>query len=196
MIVRGGKMEMSMDDYCLVDVIEEAQFCCEHERYFAALATALTLPDICAGIEMKKKGIKEKKGMCPYAIWCNKWMKQFLPSISPWSEPNRDWGYVLYKLRCGILHNGDVDVCGKPYGAFDVNAFHLYVGEDDFTDRSMVISQHMKTGGFGYGNTAKIDMDIRYLICAITSASYDFIKSYDLQKEELSVLGSAASSEH
>ena len=61
MIARGGKMEKSMDDYCLVDVIEEVQFCCEHERYFAALATALTLPDICAGIEMKKHGVKEKK---------------------------------------------------------------------------------------------------------------------------------------
>ena len=49
MIVRGRKMKKAMDDYCLVDVIEEVQFCCEHERYFAALAMAHTLPDICAG---------------------------------------------------------------------------------------------------------------------------------------------------
>ena len=181
-------MEKSMDDYCLVDVIEEVQFCCEHERYFAALATALTLPDICAGIEMKKHGVKEKKGMCPYAIWCNKWMRQFLPSISSWSEPNRDWGYVLYKLRCGILHNGDVDVCGKPYGAFDLEDFHLYVGDGDIVDPPINMCRRVTTGGLVHSNTAKIDMDIRYLICAITSASCDFIISYDLQKEELSVL--------
>ncbi len=186
-------MEKSMNDYCLTDVIEEVQFCCEHERYFAALTTALTLPDICSKIEMQKHGVKEKKEkkMCPYAIWCNKWMKQFLPSISLWSPTNRDWGFVLYKLRCGILHSGDVDVCGKDYGLFDLDTFHLYVGKGDIMDGPIKMSQYMKTGGFKYSYNAKIEVDIRYLILAITSASYEFIKSYDLQKEELSVLESA-----
>lgn len=64
----------------------------------AALALALTLPDICSQAEHGKKYGTRKD----YVDWCNKWM----PVKEKWCINGNEY----YALRCAILHNGNDDV--------------------------------------------------------------------------------------
>ncbi len=173
-------------EYNFSKLIEEIQICCNNRQYFAALSTALILPDICSKIE-SKYGTAKKDGK-PYIIWCNKWLCQYLYPISTWSQYEGSWGQVIYKLRCGILHSGEVDVCDKEYTFFDLKSFNFFVDNDSRYRRPLTIAKVQKTGGCGYSNTAKIDIDIHYLICAIISGTLAFIDYYHLDDEDISFM--------
>lgn len=173
-------------DYNFQKLIEEIQLCCKNKQYFVALSTALILPDICSKIE-SKQGTTKKEGK-PYILWCNKWLDQYLPSVSFWSQYEGSWGQIIYKLRCGILHSGEADVCGKNYICFDLENFNFYVNEAPFYAHSIKISTVQKTGDCGRSRTAKIDIDIRYLIYAIINGTQAFVKHYHLNDKDVSNL--------
>ena len=173
-------------DYNFQKLIEEIQLCCNNKQYFAALSTALILPDICSKIE-SKQGIAQKEGK-PYILWCNKWLAQYLPSVSFWSQYEGSWGQIIYKLRCGILHSGEADVCGKNYTFFDLLDFNFYVNDGPFYAHPLKISIAQKTGGCGHSSTAKIDIDIRYLIYAIINGTQAFVEHYHLNDKDISFM--------
>lgn len=86
----------------LLKLIEDVERAIEHECYFAALALALTLPDICGEAEFPKVGNGAR-----YTKWCRQFVCEEHPSDNPYSG---DMPYlnddILYNLRCAFLHRG------------------------------------------------------------------------------------------
>ena len=76
------------------------------ECYFAALVTALTLPDICGKAEYPND-ITSKR----YKEWCKNYV---VPHVKPASPYGDDMPYlseeVLYSLRNSLLHQGTPDI--------------------------------------------------------------------------------------
>lgn len=74
----------------------------------AAIALALTLPDICASIDEPDS----KVSRAPYERWCSKWL---VPSFTGTVGPERSVHVFLgasdlYALRCAVLHDGSRDI--------------------------------------------------------------------------------------
>ena len=74
--------------------------------YQAALALALTLPDICAKVEYKKSTTTN----VDYIAWVNKFV-DFNP-LSSWNATKQAEmnGTLIYALRCAFLHCGNDEI--------------------------------------------------------------------------------------
>lgn len=76
------------------------------QNHYAALMSALTLPDICRGLDDPSK-----KGAAGYAAWFDQWVgpkyrfeaDEFMPAAVFLS------GKDAYALRCAFLHQGEFD---------------------------------------------------------------------------------------
>lgn len=86
----------------LLKLIENVERAIEHECYFAALALALTLPDICGKAEFPDDGNGAR-----YTKWCRQFVCEEHPRDNPYSG---DMPYlnddILFNLRCAFLHQG------------------------------------------------------------------------------------------
>lgn len=90
-------------------VIEEIKGCIEHDFHFAALALALTIPNVCASFEKQGKASGEN-----YADWCNRYVK-------PELEIDGD---IIYSLRCSFLHSVSADF-------YDELAFKKHIAKQE-----------------------------------------------------------------
>ncbi len=109
-------------NYNINKLIEEILECKSNGNYFAALTTTLILPDICSKIETKKLGERIKYGM-----WCERWLSNYLQKLSLSLKATGNWGQIIYKLRCGIMHNGENDLNRKDYDFFKLLSFNIFV---------------------------------------------------------------------
>ncbi len=169
-------------DYNLQQLIEEIQLCSKNKQYFAALSAALILPDICSKIE-SEKGNTKKNGE-RYIAWCNKWLKN-IPSVHFHSQTYGSWGRIIYKLRCGVLHSGELDVCEKEYIAFNLRNFNFFINDDPSRNAcALQICNKQENREYRDGETieVKINIEIRYLINAIINGTKAFINSYELNE--------------
>ena len=95
------------------------------ECYFAALMTALTLPDICGKAEYPNYGNGKR-----YKEWCKNYITSY---VKPASPDGYDMPYlsdeVLYSLRNSLLHQGtpDIDVGNIHDNRCKVNKFALLI---------------------------------------------------------------------
>ena len=136
--------------------IQEARKCLDNGLYEAALALALTLPDICGQVEypaIKKVGERYTK-----------WIDDFKHLESQ----------DIYKLRCAFLHSGDQDISSDTIDCFNLvrpDGLGAVEGKASF--------------GYKYGienqpdgsvkNTAQID--IKYLTEMICDAAEEYYKT-------------------
>lgn len=115
----------------LPKLIEDVERATEHECYLAALALALTLPDICGKAEFPNDGNGAR-----YKKWC----KKFVCDIRSRNTPSGDMPYLnedmIYGLRNLFLHQGTPNV--KPSSSWDdrcqVNHFKLEITDPDAPD--------------------------------------------------------------
>ena len=86
--------------------IDEIEICLENECYLAALALALTLPDICGKAEYPEKGVGRR-----YIQWFDQYVGSYQKSQSPYSAdmPYLS-GEVVYSLRNNFLHAGNPNI--------------------------------------------------------------------------------------
>ena len=86
--------------------ISEIEICLENECYIAALALALTLPDICGNAEYPNKGVRER-----YIQWYDQYVGPYQKSQSLYSAdmPYLS-GEVVYSLRNNFLHAGNPNI--------------------------------------------------------------------------------------
>lgn len=85
-----------------------------HGDWYAALALALTLPDMCGKIDDPE--VKRAKGSeASYARWFENWMAHnYTHRIGPEKiEHVFMSGTDLYALRCSYLHQGDGEISGN-----------------------------------------------------------------------------------
>lgn len=83
-------------------------------RWYVALATTLSLPDICASLEDD-----------PKSVWANQ--KKYTAWFDANAQSRFKWltGEDCYRLRGGVLHNGKL---GHPKSAYDRLVFTLPEG--------------------------------------------------------------------
>lgn len=86
-------------------ISDEVQRCLENECFTAALALALTLPDICGKAEYPCCREKAR-----YLAWFRNYVE---PGEIPGSPYGDDMPYpsaeMIYQLRCNLLHQGSLD---------------------------------------------------------------------------------------
>ena len=73
--------------------IDDIEFCLEHERYMAALALALTLPDICGKAEFPSKHTSVTERYI-------KWFNQF---VEPYGKPTSKYSDDIYGIHFCIV---------------------------------------------------------------------------------------------
>lgn len=97
-------------------LIEAVEHALAQHNWYAALASALTLPDICGWLEHPNKRAGER-----YKEWFKKYMRNYtLSSSSSMFFENSDCSYEpslsaddFYALRCAYLHSGSDDISSQ-----------------------------------------------------------------------------------
>lgn len=116
--------------------IDEIEICFENECYIAALALALTLPDICGKVEYPNKGVGKR-----YIQWYDQYVSQYQKSQSPYSAdmPYLS-GEVVYSLRNGFLHAGNPNIEKEDIKdeMCKIDQFRLETGKSLIGDTSQV----------------------------------------------------------
>lgn len=88
-------------------MISEIERALNVRLYYLAIATALQIPDICAGLESSDGKTHPTK----YKTWYSAWVASKYPQIT---------AVDIYSLRCGVLHQGKF---GHPKSQYDRIAF-------------------------------------------------------------------------
>ena len=153
--------------------IQEARNCIDNGLYEAALALALTLPDICGQVEypaLKKVGERYTK-----------WIDNFVDSkglYDPFFDAVGGFEHLesqdIYKLRCAFLHSGDQDISSDTIDCFNLvrpGGLGAVEGKASFGYKYRIENQ---TDG-SVKNTAKID--IKYLTEMICDAAEEYYKT-------------------
>lgn len=89
----------------MIEKIDDIRNAIKNKTYIAALALALTLPDICSQVE--NGVVAGNKNM--YINWIDKYMKNYQFPVDGFEKQQFD-GKMCYALRCKLLHNGNTDV--------------------------------------------------------------------------------------
>ena len=152
----------------------------EKECYFAALALALTLPDICGKAAYNNLGVGER-----YKTWCKKFVCEQEKPSSPHGD---DMPYlsdeILYSLRNSFLHQGtpDIDVRKINEERCKVDKFALILTDSD--------SINGGTARVSYGANLRIvereqTISIRH-ICTILCKATE--KYYEANREKFNFI--------
>ena len=90
----------------LIRIVNEVKKCVENECFIAALALAITIPDICGKAEYPDAGVTER-----YIKWYNNYIGKYETSNSSESEDlPYSSGEVIYNLRNSLLHQGNPNI--------------------------------------------------------------------------------------
>ena len=91
-------------------IVDDVRNALNNNLYFAALISALTLPDICGKAEYPNEKSKER-----YIKWYDKEIGQY--EKNPFQNSDEEMPYlsgnVIYSLRCALLHAGNPSKCRK-----------------------------------------------------------------------------------
>lgn len=123
--MKGVHMEFGLHEYTLEQRINEVRLCVEHQMWQAALALALTIPDICGQIKFSDLKKKDRNGKeisasigDKYSKWFHEYVEHHFADAQGWNSDGFAvnpyfTGEMCYQLRCAFLHSGD-DTTQKP----------------------------------------------------------------------------------
>lgn len=95
------------------NIISEVRCCLDSGYYHAALALALTIPDICGLVEYPEYRTKSSKR---YVAWFNDHiLVNYAKKFTPEGEVSEAYfnGDMCYSLRCKLLHEGNSHIEAK-----------------------------------------------------------------------------------
>ncbi|MDP5338044.1 MAG: hypothetical protein NWQ28_05650 [Nodularia sp. (in: cyanobacteria)] len=121
-------------------------------NWYSALASALTLPDICGWLEYPEKNVSER-----YTHWYDTYMKEKYGGFYDESERLESTflsGKDCYALRCAYLHNGQDDITGQN-ARESLNEF-LFITPS----KSGELSKHLVRKGVVYDET-KVSLQLQ-----------------------------------
>ena len=152
-------------------IVQDIRGALDNNLYFAALNSALTLPDICGKAEYPSERSSKKR----YIDWYDKEIgnyernpRQNGPEEMPYLS-----GQIIYSLRCAMLHSGEPNINGdgtrqKP----DIDKFSLVVQKaqafDIYSDSSSIMDwagEHIRS----YRMSVR---RICLIMCAVAEAYY------------------------
>ena len=129
----------------------------ENKCYFSALASALTLPDMCGMAEYPKESSVAKR----YIDWYNKYIEPYVKD----EEIDRDnpWlsGEVIYNLRNTFLHQGVANIKADKVKEKNnkLDDFVLILGDGTVIQQASL----MLDGGYGEVTYRTLIVDVTYL---------------------------------
>ena len=148
----------------LIKRIEEIRKCLENKLFEAALALALTLPDICGQVELPK----EKSVINRYTYWIDNHVDKTVFSSQVFDRSFHCLSSTdIYKLRCSFLHSGDDDIDNS-----QIDEFHLLSPDKTKEEYGYRYGIQREAGG-PEKHTAEID--IKYLsemLCTFAEKYY------------------------
>lgn len=90
-------------------IFDEIRMCLDNECYVAALALALTLPDVCGKAEFPRI----RKNRDRYIKWYKRNVGDFREWLFEVTDDNRQSPHLdaemVYDLRCALLHSGNIE---------------------------------------------------------------------------------------
>lgn len=102
----------------MIEKLKDVRSAIKNKNYLSALALALTIPDICGGIEyahIVDENGKRKVGT-QYRKWFDNYVNQYYADSNGWnksfSKAKKSYftGYMCYNLRCEFLHLGAAEI--------------------------------------------------------------------------------------
>lgn len=149
-------------------LISDIRQAIQDELYFAALNSALTLPDICGKAEYPSETSTKKR----YIQWYDSMVGQYEKNPHNVDMPYLS-GEIIYTLRCSLLHEGNPNIQNdKLRNDQPIDCFELVIESENryqiYSDSSSIIEQN--------GNTLRYyRMSIRRVVtilCAVAEAYY------------------------
>ena len=161
-------------------LIDEINTALEHDCYFAALALALTLPDICGKAEYPEAGVTKR-----YIDWYNETVRytQKCPSIHN-QETSMPYlsGEVVYNLRNSFLHQGNPNIEVEKIHAEEnkVDQFTLRLQEknqfDIYADAASVTETF--AGNQSLGKEKRYTVNVRRLCMILTRCAEGYYNEF------------------
>lgn len=149
-------------------IINDINTSLENGTYLAALALALTLPDICGKAKYPQMGVMNR-----YQQWYKDYIEQ---NEMPSSSANSDMPYlsagVVYKLRCSVLHEGSTNFDrSKIEERNKVDRFALIVDKKSTIGTYSHVTYKNLQKDIGY---REIEVNIRHLCYLLTSSAEQY----------------------
>ena len=123
-------------------IIRDIRGALDNNLYFAALNSALTLPDICGKAEYPSERSSKKR----YIDWYDKEIGLYErnPRLNGPEEMPYLSGQVMYSLRCAMLHSGEPNINGDSVRQnTDIDKFSLVIQKaqpfDIYSDSSSIM---------------------------------------------------------
>lgn len=111
----------------LIRIVDEVKKSIDNECFMAALALALTIPDVCGKAEYPDGGNGER-----YIRWYNMYVGKYEKPSDPYGEDMPySSGEIVYNLRNSFLHQGtpNIDVTKVKEERCKVNQFVLTISD-------------------------------------------------------------------
>jgi hypothetical protein len=105
----GESAQLSPGHATMQNLIESVEMSLAGENWYAALAVALTIPDVCASLEAADNKTSRKL----YAAWFERYLSDKY-GVDPYFGERWLAGDDCYALRCSVLHNASDDISEQP----------------------------------------------------------------------------------
>lgn len=99
-----------MGDPLMQHLIHATRAAVKDRNWYAALALALALPDICGRLQSPKNGVGAR-----YGAWWERYVMPKYMSSKPGTDDMVPWlsGADAYAIRCAFLHEGSDDITAQ-----------------------------------------------------------------------------------
>ncbi|MBR7033053.1 MAG: hypothetical protein IKI03_05430 [Clostridia bacterium] len=160
--------------------IEDMNRALDHECYFAALAIALMLPDICG---MAKY---HSKGKARYIDWFDEYVGRYEKSPGDDTMPYLS-GEVVYSLRCSFLHQGTPNIQKediKNEEICKIDFFRLLIEKKnsfDIYSDSASISRFIINGNEIGSTFKRYEVNVRRLCLVLSACAMGYYKEFPEQ---------------
>lgn len=156
----------------MINLIKEIEACLAAQYFRCAVGMALTLPDICGQVEYPDEKHVGKR----YVDWCNSYLlnQGFVTSSKSTDESTQPIlpGDICYKLRCALLHSGNIDLNQRK--------------NDHYPFFELRISSAVDTGIFiepyvvnDQGETVRFTLDARHLCYVLCNAAKEYYRNHE-----------------
>lgn len=173
-------------EFCIMvdKLVSDIRKALDNDLYYAAIVTALTLPDICGKAAFPNEQSTKKRYISWYDSEIGKYEKN--PFQTTKEEMPYLSGEIIYNLRCSLLHEGNPNIDNaKLRNSLPINHFTLVISKkneleiySDSSEISDIFGQHRRS----------YNMNIRRIcniLCLVAEAYYkdnkeDFVFDYDI----------------
>lgn len=152
-------------------IVQDIRGALEHNLFFVALNSALTLPDICGKAAYPDEKCSSKR----YVDWYDEYIGLYEKAPIPNGQEKMPYlsGRIIYSLRCSMLHAGEPNVNGNSVKRkADIDHFSLIVQKaqafDIYSDSSSIME-------FGTNKVRSYRMSVRricMILCATAESYY------------------------